>query len=218
MTRVGVAFAGCGNYDGSEIHEATLTLYFLDRAGVEVICMAPNREQTEVVDHVTGKLVNERRNALVESARIARGDIRKVKDVNTSDLDALVFPGGLGASKNFCNFATRGKDCVVDSGVEKLIKEMHGAKKPLGFICIAPVIAAKVLGEFHPKLTIGSDRHTAKTIEEMGGKHIICKVDEIAVDEESKIVSTPAYMLGPTISKVALGIEKLVDKVLQLIV
>ena len=216
MARVGVALSGCGVYDGSEIYEATLTLYFLDRAGVEVICMAPNMEQTEVVDHLTGRPVNEKRNILVESARIARGDVREMKNVKTSDLDALVFPGGLGASKSFCNFAAKGKDCVVNSEVEKQIKEMHSAKRPLGFICMAPVIAAKVLGKFHPILTIGSDRGIARAIEEMGGRHIVCKVDEIAVDEESKIVSTPAYMLGPTISKVALGIDKLVDKVLQL--
>ncbi|HEX76332.1 MAG TPA: isoprenoid biosynthesis glyoxalase ElbB [Dehalococcoidia bacterium] len=216
MTKVGVALSGCGVYDGSEIHEATLTLYFLDRAGVDIIRMAPDINQSEVVDHLTGKLASERRNALIESARIARGDIKKMEGVKASDLDALIFPGGLGAQKNFCNFATKGKDCTVNPEVERLIREMHGTKKPLGFICIAPVIAAKVLGEFHPRLTIGSDRDTAKAIEEMGGKHIICKVDEIAVDEENKIVSTPAYMLGPTISRVALGIEKLVDNILQL--
>ena len=216
MTRVGVALSGCGVYDGSEIHEATLTLYFLDRAGVDIIRMAPDMDQSVVVDHLTGKPASERRNALVESARIARGDIKKIKDVKAGDLDALIFPGGLGASRNLCNFATEAKDCTVNTEVERLIKEMHGTRKPLGFVCIAPVIAARVLGEFHPKLTIGSDRDTAGAIEKMGGKHIVCKVDEIAIDEDNKIVSTPAYMLGPTISKVALGIEKLVDKILQL--
>ena len=216
MTRVGVALSGCGVYDGSEIHEATLTLYFLDRAGVDIIRMAPDMDQSVVVDHLTGKPASERRNALVESARIARGDIKKIKDIKAGDLDALIFPGGLGASTNLCNFATEAKYCTVNTEVERLIKEMHGTRKPLGFVCIAPVIAARVLGEFHPKLTIGSDRDTAGAIEKMGGKHIVCKVDEIAIDEDNKIVSTPAYMLGPTISKVALGIEKLVDKILQL--
>lgn len=215
MTKVGVALSGCGLYDGSEIHEATLTLYFLDRAGVEIIHMAPDINQSEVIDHLAGKPAGERRNVLVESARIARGDIRKMEGIKAGDLDALIFPGGLGAGKNLCDFATKGKDCTVNPEVAGLIKEMHGAKKPLGFICIAPVIAARVLGEFHPSLTIGSDKGTAKAIEEMGGKHIVCEVDEIAVDEENKVVSTPAYMLGPTISRIALGIEKLVDKILK---
>ena len=216
MAKVGVVLSGCGVYDGSEIHEATLTLYFLDRAGVDIIRMAPDIGQFDVVDHLAGTPVGERRNVLVESARIARGDIKRMQDIKAGDLDALIFPGGFGASKNLCDFAAKGKDCVVNPEVERLIKEIHGAKKPLGFMCIAPVIAARVLGKFRPELTIGSDENTAKAIEDMGGKHIICKVDEIAVDEENRVVSTPAYMLGPTISKVALGIEKLVDKMLQL--
>lgn len=218
MPKVGVALSGCGVYDGSEIHEATLTLYFLDRAGVEIICIAPDINQSDVIDHFAGKAAGETRNVLVESARIARGDIKKMEQIKASDLDALIFTGGFGAAKSFCDFVAKGKDCTVNPEVERLIKEMHGAKKPLGFMCIAPVIAARALGEFHPKLTIGNDEGTAKAIEQMGGKHVICKVNETAVDEENKVVTTPAYMLGPTISKVALGIEKLVDKVLQLIV
>jgi len=216
MAKVGVVLSGCGLYDGSEIHEATLTLYFLDRAGAEIIRMAPNINQSEVVDHLASKPVIETRNVLVESARIARGDIKGLESMKASDFDALIFPGGFRAAKNLCDFATKGKDCMVNPEVERLIKETHDARKPLGFMCIAPVVAARVLGEFHPRLTIGNDKGTATAIEEMGGKHVICKVDEIAVDEENKIVSTPAYMLGPTISKVALGIEKLIAKVLQL--
>lgn len=213
MVKVGVVLSGCGMYDGSEIHEATLTLFFLDRAGAEIVCLAPNIEQVEVVDHVTGKSTGDRRGVLVEAARIARGNIKDIRQIRASDLDALLFPGGLGAAKNLCDFAVKGADCTVNPEVVRLVKEMHEAKKPMGFICIAPVIAARVLGA---TITIGSDKNTAAVIEKMGGKHIICEVDGIAVDEENKIVSTPAYMLGPTISKIALGIEKLVDKVLQL--
>ena len=216
MKKIGVALSGCGVYDGSEIHEATLTLYFLDRDGVEVICMAPDIDQSDVIDHLTRKPADEKRNIMVESARIARGDIKNIKDIKTSDIDALIFPGGLGASTNFCNFTTKGKDCTANLEIEKLIKEMHAAKKPLGFMCIAPVLAARVLGSYHPQLTIGSAPGTAKAIEEMGGKHIICAVDEIIIDKENKVVSTPAYMLGHTISRIALGIEKLVNKILEL--
>ena len=213
MTKAGVVLSGCGMHDGSEIHEATLTLYFLDQAGVEIICTAPDISQYEVVDHLTTKSVNRARNVMVESARIARGEIKGLESVKASDFDVLIFPGGLGAAKNLCDFAVKGADCTVNPEVKRLIEETHQAGKSIGFICIAPVIAAKVLGA---TVTIGNDKDTAAAIEKMGGKHIICGVDEIAVDEKNKVVSTPAYMLGPTISKVALGIEKLVDKVLDL--
>ena len=214
MARVGVVLSGCGVYDGAEIHESALTLFFLDRAGTQIICMAPDVDQMDVINHMKGAAGSEKRNVLIESSRIARGDIRDIKDVKAAELDALVFPGGFGAAKNLCTFAVKGADCTVNADVERLIKEMHSAKKPIGFVCIAPVIAAKVLGSFKPELTIGSDKDTAQAIEKMGGKHVVASVDKTVVDRKNKIVSTPAYMLGPTISQVALGIEKLIQEVL----
>lgn len=212
--KVGVVLAGCGVYDGAEIHEAVITLLALDKAGAQIICMAPNAPQMHVINHVKGEpAAGESRNVLIESARIARGEIKNMKEVKASDLDALIFPGGFGAAKNLCTFAVDGVNCKVNPDVERLVKEMHKAKKPMGFICIAPVLAAKILGSNQPKLTIGSDPDTAQAIEKMGGKHIVCKVDEIVVDEVNKIVSTPAYMLGPTISYVAKGIEKCVEQI-----
>jgi enhancing lycopene biosynthesis protein 2 len=213
MTKVGVLLCGCGMYDGSEVHEATLTLFFLDRAGADIVCMAPDIAQAEVVDHVSGRATGEKRQVLIEAARIARGDIRDIKQVKAGELSALILPGGLGASKNLCDFTFKGVDCAVNPEVARLIREVHQAGKPIGFICIAPAIAAKVLGA---KVTMGTDQATAAAVERMGGSHVACQVDQIAVDEEKKVVSTPAYMLGPTISKVALGIEKLVAKVLEL--
>lgn len=213
MAKVGVVLAGSGVMDGSEIHEAALTLYFLDRSGAEIVCMAPDVNQLDVVNHLKGEPSDETRNVLVEAARIARGDIKDIKEIKASGLDALIFPGGYGAAKNLCNFAVKGADCIVNPEVERLIKEMHEAGKPIGFICIAPVIAAKVLGA---EVTIGSDKDTAAAIEKMGGKHVIREVEDIVFDGKNNVVSTPAYMLGPSISKVALGIGKLVDKVLEL--
>jgi enhancing lycopene biosynthesis protein 2 len=213
MTKVGVLLSGCGMYDGSEVHEATLTLLFLDRAGAEVVCMAPDIAQYDVVNHISGRATGEQRQVLIEAARIARGYIRDIKQVSESELDALILPGGMGAAKNLCDFALKGEDCTVNPEVARLIREMHQAGKPIGFICIAPVIAAKVLGA---RVTIGTDRATAAAVERMGGSHVACQVGEIAVDEEEKVVSTPAYMLGPTISRIALGIEKLVAKVLEM--
>jgi len=212
MVRVGVILSGCGVYDGSEVHEATLTLLFLDRAGAEIVLAAPDIE-TVAVDHLTGAPCGEKRRVLAESARIARGKIADMKELSARDLDALIFPGGFGAAKNLCDFAARGAECTVHPEVVRLIREMREAGKPMGFICIAPVLAARLLGA---KVTIGADPATRAAIEKMGGKHVTCGVDEIAVDEENRVVSTPAYMLGPTISRVALGIEKLVARVLQM--
>lgn len=215
--KVGVVLSGSGVYDGAEIHEAVVTLLAIDKTGAEIIAMAPNIAQLHVVNHLTGEEAKgQTRNVLIESARIARGNIKDMKEVSAEDLDALIFPGGFGAAKNLCDFAIKGKDCSVNPEVERLIKEMYEAKKPIGFVCIAPALGARVLGEYNPTLTIGSDEATAEAIEAMGGTHVVRKVDEIAIDETNKVVSTPAYMLGPTISHVAAGIEKLVLKVLEM--
>jgi len=215
--RVGVVLAGSGVYDGAEIHEAVLTLLFLDRARAKIICVAPDIQQHHVINHFSGQeATGETRGTLVEGARIARGNIQDMKKISAEDLDVLIFPGGYGAAKNLSDFAFKGQDCTVEQETERLIKEMHAAGKPQGFICIAPVIAAKVLGEHYPLLTIGTDQGTSAAMEAMGGEHVSCQVDEIVVDEKNKVVSTPAYMLGPGIADVALGIEKLVFKVLEL--
>jgi enhancing lycopene biosynthesis protein 2 len=216
MAKVGVVLYGSGVYDGSEIHEATLTLLYLDLAGAETVCMAPDVAQVEVVDHRDGGASGDTRNVLAESSRIARGAIKDLKEIRSRDIDALIFPGGFGAAKNLCSFAVKGPECGVNPDVVRLIKEMHDEKKPLGFMCIAPVIAAKVLGGFKPRLTIGTDKATAEAVEKMGGRHVDCAVDGVVVDRENRIVTTPAYMLGPTISKVGQGIEKLVQEVLSL--
>lgn len=215
--RAGVVLAGCGVYDGAEIHEAVLTLLFLNRAGAETVCLAPDKPQHHVINHLSGQeTAGAARDMMAEGARIARGNIRDIKEIGAEDLDVLIFPGGYGAAKNLSDFAFKGQHCAVEQETERLVKEMHAAGKPLGFICIAPVIAAKVLGEYRPLLTIGADPGTIAVIEAMGGEHVNCKVDEIAVDGKNKVVSTPAYMLGPGIADVALGIEKLVGKVLEL--
>jgi enhancing lycopene biosynthesis protein 2 len=213
---VGVVLSGCGFLDGAEIHEATLTLLALDRAGATIKCMAPNVDQMHVVDHTaSAPAEGQTRNVLLESARIARCEIDDIATVKADDLDALVFPGGFGAAKNLSTFAVDGPGCTINQDVDQLIKAMNLAGKPLGFICIAPALAAKSLGELTPTLTIGNDEETAGALEALGAQHQVCAVDEVAVDERLKIISTPAYMLGPSIAHVAKGIDKLVDEVLQ---
>ncbi|HAP32660.1 MAG TPA: isoprenoid biosynthesis protein ElbB [Firmicutes bacterium] len=215
--RAGVVLAGCGVYDGAEIHEAVLTLLALNRAGAEIVCLAPDKQQHHVVNHLSGKeSAGENRSMLAEGARIARGNIKEMGKISATDLDLLIFPGGYGAAKNLSDFAFKGRDCTVERETERLIREMHDARKPQGFICIAPVIAAKVLGAHGPLLTIGFDAQTAAAIEAMGGKHINSKIDEIVVDDNNRLVSTPAYMLASGIAEVAMGVEKLVGEVLRL--
>jgi enhancing lycopene biosynthesis protein 2 len=215
--RVGVVLSGSGFLDGAEIQEATLTLLFLDRKGAKVTAMAPNVRQMHVVDHVKGEpAAGETRNVLAEAARITRGDIADVKSVKAADLDALILPGGYGAAKNLCTFATEGVNLKVDPDVERLVRDMATAGKPLGFICIAPVIAAKVLGSRKVKLTIGNDPATAAALNALGAVHVDTPVDQIVVDEKNKVVSTPAYMLGPSIAPVSKGIEKLVSAVMEM--
>lgn len=217
MKKIGVVLSGCGVMDGAEIHESVLALLAIDRAGAEAVCMAPSVSHA-VHNHLSGKdSGGQTRNVLEESARIARGKIRDVKDVKAGDVDALVFPGGFGAAKNLSDFAVKGGDCTVQADVARLVREVKAAGKPLGFICIAPAIAAKLLGQEHKvELTIGNDEGTAKALEKMGAKHVACKVGEIAVDAKNKVVSTPAYMLASRISEAADGIEKLVKKIVEL--
>ncbi len=215
--RVGVVLAGCGFLDGAEIQEAVCTLLSLDRRGAKLVAMAPDVEQLHVVDHLRGQPAEgQRRRVLDEAARIVRGQLVELSQVSARDLDALVFPGGFGVAKNLCSFAVEGRNMKVLPGIERLARDVRQAGKPSGYVCIAPVVAAKLFGHEGVKVTIGNDRDTAAAIESWGARHVDCKVEEIAVDERLKIVSTPAYMLGPWIAGVATGIDKLVSAVLEM--
>ena len=217
MAKIGVLLSGCGVNDGCEIHEAVIALLALDRAGAETVCMAPDVEQFDVVNHLTGEATGEKRNVLVESARIARGNIKDISKVRAADIDGLIIPGGFGAAKNLSNFAVKGKDAVVNGDVKRLLNDMVSTAKPVGAICIAPATLTKALEGKNPEVTIGNDIGTAGAIEAMGGQHKECSVDMIHVDSNNKLVTTPAYMLGSGIKDVAVGIEKLVNKVLELV-
>jgi enhancing lycopene biosynthesis protein 2 len=215
--RVGVVLSGCGFRDGSEVHESVLALLALDEAGAEARCFAPDVPQARVVDHRTGKEVpGERRNVLDESARIARGKVRDLREAKASDLDAVVFPGGFGAALNLSTFATKGKDAEVHPEAARLLREMHAAGKPIGAICIAPAVVARVLGAAHPHLTIGDDRGTAAALEASGAVHEACPVEGFVVDRRNRVVSTPAYMFDARISDVAKGVRACVKEVLSL--
>lgn len=216
--QVAVLLAGCGYLDGAEIHETVLTLLALDQRGAKYVCCAPDVDQHTVTDHLTKSPSADRRNVLHESARLARGNIRDVAEVRGGDFDALIIPGGFGVAKNLSNFAEAGAECNVNPAVERLIGDTLTARKPIGAICIAPALLARIAGLRHvaAKLTIGDDAGTAAAIARMGCQHENCGVTEFCVDEKNRIVSTPAYMLGPGPAAVFEGIRKLVDRVLEM--
>ncbi len=214
--KVAVVLAGCGVYDGSEVHEAVLTLLYLDQQGVTVQCFAPDMPQLHVVNHLTGEVSEgETRNVLIEAARIARGNVLPLTQAKEKDFDAVIVPGGFGAAKNLCNFAVAGTDMDINDDLKAFVQSMVAAQKPVGLMCISPVMSAELMGE-GVVCTIGSDTDTATAVETMGAQHQESLVTEIVVDETHKLVTTPAYMLADGIAKAATGISKLVDKVLAL--
>lgn len=220
MPRVAVCLSGCGHKDGTEIHEATLTLLALDQASAEIVCCAPDMVQTTVFDHHHDKYISgETRNVLVESARIARCEISDLATIRAADIDALIIPGGLGAAKNLCSFIEDGPDCTVHPEVDRLVGEMLDVRKPVGAICIAPALLARIVGkrDQHPQLTIGTDPQTAAVIEKMGARHVECAVTSFVVDKKHRLVTTPAYMLAKGPAEVYEGVRGLVGAVLGLI-
>lgn len=213
--KVAVILSGCGVYDGAEIHESVIALLRLDQRGAQVQCFAPNVAQLHVINHLNGEEMPESRNVLVESARIARGAIKDIREAKVEDFDALIVPGGFGAAKNLSDFAVNGPDCTVQPDVLAFGQAFAAAGKPVGLICIAPHLVARFFGE-GVLCTIGNDADTAAALEKMGASHEDCAVGEIVEDEQRKLVTTPAYMLAQSISEAASGINKLVDRVLEL--
>ena len=220
MNKVGVVLSGCGHQDGSEIHEAVFTLHALEKAGAEAIIMAPDMDQFHVINHLNGNEdLSESRNILVESARIARGKVVDVASVSGHQLDALIFPGGTGMAKNIFDYSMAGINCTVISDVQRLVVEILEADKPLGAICIAPVMVAKVLEYLGRTGTVtgGFNVEINNDIKAMGINTIEVGAEEIVIDKENKIVTTPAYVEAKSMNESFTGVEKLVNKILDMI-
>ena len=215
MKKIAVVLSGCGVYDGAEIHEAVLTLYAIAGNGASYEIFAPDIDQHHVVNHLTGSEMDESRNVLIESARIARGAIRPLNEFKGKDFDAIIFPGGFGAAKNLSTFAFDGSNCQVNSDVETAIKEMISLGKPVGALCISPVILAKVLGDV--EVTIGNDAGTISAIEKMGATHKATTHGEVVIDRQNKVVTTPCYMLDATIKQIGEGANNVVKAILEIL-
>ena len=213
MTKqVALILSGCGVFDGSEIYETTLTLLRLDQLGIAYECFAPDVAQHHVINHGTGDEMEETRNVLVESARLARGKVRPLEELSADDFDALILPGGFGAAKNLCDFAVKGEDLELVAGLQDAVQPFHAAGKPIGVMCIAPVMVPKLLGE-GISVTIGNDASVSGAISAQGGLHKSCEVTDIVVDAANRVVTTPAYLLAERISEAAQGIFKLVERI-----
>lgn len=212
--KIAVVLSGSGVFDGAEIHEATLTLYAIAKNGAVYEIFAPDIIQHHVINHISGVEMKETRNVLIESARIARGKIKPLSAFHAYDFDAIIFPGGFGAAKNLSTFAFEGENCSVNPDVEKAVKSMVEKKKPIGALCISPVIIAKILGDV--QLTIGQDKGTAAAVEKMGASHRNTTHGEIVVDNKFKVVTTPCYMLDASIVQIAEGADAVVKAVLML--
>ncbi len=213
MKKFAVVLSGSGVFDGSEIHEATLSMYAIRKQGAVYDVFAPDMEQFHVVNHITGEEMKEKRNVLVEAARIARGKIRPLSEFDPAGYDALLLPGGFGAAKNLSTFAIDGPDCRIQPDTAKAIRGMHSAGKPIGALCIAPVLLAKILGNV--KLTIGQDEDTARALEKMGAWHEKTEHAQVVVDEENKVFTTPCYMLEADIAQIGDGAENIVRVILK---
>ncbi|XP_074642226.1 glutamine amidotransferase-like class 1 domain-containing protein 3, mitochondrial isoform X2 [Tubulanus polymorphus] len=212
---IAVVLSGCGVYDGSEVHEASACLVHLSRENAKVSMFAPDINQMHVIDHSKGsESTNEKRNVLVESARIARGEVSPIEKLNTADFNAVVFPGGFGAAKNLSTFAVDGAKCSVNKEVDRILREFHASQLPIGLCCISPVLAAKALKGC--SVTIGTDANTAQAITDMGSTHVNTEVDEVHVDPDRKIVTTGAFMHDAPIHKIFDGIGKMIGEVIKL--
>jgi len=213
MKKFAVILAGSGVFDGAEIHEATLTLLAIKKLGADYEIFAPDILQHHVVNHLTGQEMPETRNVLVESARIARGNIKPLSRFSAGVFDAIILPGGFGVAKNLCSWAYEGDNCTINPEVEKALRDMNNSGKPVGALCIAPVIIGKLFPGTN--VTTGDDPASAAYINKMGSEYTKAAHGEVIVDHKRKIFSTPCYMLDADIVQIAEGAENIVREMLK---
>lgn len=221
MPRVGVLLSGCGVYDGTEIHEAVFTLLELARHSYTAVCLAPDAPQLHVVNHATGEVTPEQRNMFVESARIARGAITRLAEIEPDELDALVIPGGFGTAKNHTTWAIDGPAATIRQDVKDLIAGMVNSRKPVVGLCMAPTTIAKALQDtsHHANLTVGSTAESSpydiagisEGINNVGSHATGATIREIVVDIDNHIITAPCYMMEASIMQVQQNVAQAID-------
>jgi enhancing lycopene biosynthesis protein 2 len=215
MNKFAIILSGCGQHDGSETHETVLTLLSMDQQGVEWDAFAPDIISSRIINHINEEVIaDEKRSVLQESARLTRGKIKPLSELNVTDYDAIVFPGGIGAVTVLCDWYNKADEFTFNQELDSVIKTAVKLNTPLGFICIAPMMIAKIYK--NAIFTIGNDADLAKAIEKTGNKHENCKASDVVVDTKHKLVSTPANMVAKSIDEVYKGIYKLIQELVTL--
>lgn len=225
--KIGVLLSGCGVYDGAEIHESVMTLLSIEEIGAEAVCISVNKDQHHVINHLTGEEMNEKRNMLVESARIARGKIHDISSIDPVDIDALVIPGGFGSAKNFTDWAFSGPDGSILPEVKLLIVNMLNIGKPIAALCVSPVVVSKALegSDLSALMTIGSNSEASPYdiegfsggIQKTGMQTEYQTIRGITIDKTNKIVSAPCYMMEASILDVRKNIRSAIEALRDLI-
>ena len=214
MIKVAVVISGCGFLDGAEIFETVFTLLELDRSKAEVEIFAPNKQQQQVVNHLTREKMLEKRNVLVESARIARGQIQELSNLKVQDFDALILPGGAGAAINLSDVAFENEDAKIMEELNEIIIQFHKLSKPIGAICISPALLPLALkDQAKVRITLGEKN---ALISKMGAIEETCMAHDIVIDSANKLVTTPAFMLDAPLTEIHTGISKLVNKIIEM--
>lgn len=225
--KIGILLSGCGVYDGAEIQEAILAMLAVKEVGADYQCISVDKNQYHVINHLKGEEMSENRNMLIESARIARGDIKNINDINPSNIDALLIPGGFGSAKNFTTWAFNGPEGEILPEVKLLIVNMINAGKPIAALCVSPIVIAKALEgtELHPNLTLGTTKDKSPSdisgfhvgIEQTGAKSAEKTINEVLIDENLKIVTAPCYMMDANILDIRNNAKQAVEALIKLI-
>ncbi len=216
--KVAIILSGCGYLDGAEIRESVLTLLSLDTEKISYEIFAPDQNQNDHINHLTKNESKYERNILAESARIARGKISPLTELDPEQYAAIILPGGNGVAKSLCNFAFKGAQGAVIPMIGKILHQFHQKNRPIGAICIAPALIALTFGNLGVEVTIGKDIKTAQEIEKTGAKHFNKEASEFHHDQKLNILSTPAYMYDEaSLSEIYEGIHGLVKKIKELI-
>lgn len=216
--KIGVLLSGCGVNDGAEIHESVISLLAIQEMGWDYQCISIDAPQHHVVNHLNGEVMQESRNMLIEAARIARGSILSINDVEPADLDALIIPGGFGSAKNFTKWAFHGPDCDIIPEVKLLLVNMVNVGKPIVALCISPVVLAKAFqgSGIHPTLSVGTSLEAtpydileiSEALESIGADVHQKSISEIQVDIKNRIICAPCYMMEATLPEIHANIKQ----------
>jgi enhancing lycopene biosynthesis protein 2 len=226
MKKIGILLSGCGVYDGSEIQETVLAMLAIQEVGAEYFCISIDKNQHHVINHLNGTEMAETRNMMIESARIARGNVKNINEVEIRDFDALVIPGGFGNAKNLSSWAFDGPKGTILPEVKLLIVNCINAGRPIAALCVSPILIAKAMEDsgFQVELTLGNSADSSPynindfhaSLKATGAKTFEKNIEGIQIDEKLKIVSAPCYMIEANILEIRNNIKQAIEALMLL--